>query len=184
MNIDSRLERFMSTFNIADFRFLPSYLPRCFSSGQDFFALSDNHPELLIHAQAAQALGTYSSLVFIQRQVKRWLVKLSINRQLSLLPFRPEISSLLLEFLHPRTVCLHPTLILFTKDNSLLAVASIRSLVDLGLRLAPRQELCPHTLAVTTYIPDAMTISSLFVDSFPPTSFFRSSRFSTDRSSS
>ena len=174
----------MSTFNIKDFRFIPSYLPRCFSSGQEFFALADNHPELLIHAQAALALGTYSSLVFIQRQVKRWLAKLAIIRQISLLPFRPEIAALLLEFLHPRTVVLHPILILFTKDNSLLAVASIRSLVDLGLRLAPRQEVCPHSLVITTYIPDALTISSLFAASFPPTSFFQSSRFSTDRSSS
>ena len=172
----------MSTFNIVDFRFLPSYLPRSFSSGQDFFALSDNHPSLLEHAQAAKALGTYSSLVFIQRQVKKWLVELANKRRLSFLPFRPEISHIILDFLHQRTMCFHPTLILFTKDNSLLAVASIRSLVDLGLRLAPRQKICPHALSVATYVPDAMTISSSFVDSFPSISFFQSSRFSSSRS--
>ena len=169
----------MSTFNIVDFRFLPSYLPRSFSSGQEFFALSDNHPSLLEHAQAAKALGTYSSLVFIQRQVKKWLVKLANKRRLSFLPFRPEISHIILDFLHQRTTCFHPTLILFTKNNALLAVASVRSLVDLGLRLAPRQKICPHTLSITTYVPDSMIISSSFIDAFPPISFFQYSRFST-----
>ena len=177
-NTDSRLQRIMSTYNIADYRFLPRYLPRNFSSAQDFFALLDNPPALLEHPHATRALGSYSSLVFIQRQVKKWLAKQASKRRLILLHFRLEISAIILGFLHQNTTCFHPTLILFTKNNSLVVVASIRSLVGLGFRLAPRPKICPLTLTITTYVPDSMIISSSFIDSFPPISFFSCSRFS------
>ena len=136
---------------------------------QEILSLSQvlgNHKR---HYAAARALCKYSALVFIQRQVKKWIAARAIARNLSLFPFQSDILTIIQEFMLKAHLISHPILALALRSNSILVIARIRAHTCFRFAHA--------TLRTTARTSDAFIVSRDFASHFPSAFFPVCARF-------
>ena len=113
------------------FDFMPQHLHLPLQSGNPcnhFLSIWDDHETIVDHPWAIRALKSYSTLVFIQRKIKIWLLRKRVLSLHTLVPAGSVALRNIFSFLSPISVYPHPTLLVIEKRGILHAICQVRVL--------------------------------------------------------
>ena len=116
---------------VLTFDFMPQHLHLPLQSGDPcnhFLSILDNQETILDHPWGIRALKSYSTLVFIQRKIKIWLLRKRVLALRTLVLAGSVVLRNIFSFLSPISVYPHPTILVTEKQGILHAICQVRVL--------------------------------------------------------
>ena len=164
------------TIKVRTFHFMPQHLHLPLHVGDScnhFLSIFDNQETILDQPWRIRALKSYSTLVFIQRKIKIWLLRKRVLALRTLVPVGSFVLRNIFSFLSPTSVYPHPTILVTEKQGIHHAICQVQVLpcVPQDKRTSFINYHVLHTFTIN--IPFTLTYNKiLYSTAFPPLTGF------------